>query len=73
MWHPPDMPSRDRWVKLLGLSAVVGVAAAGALASRVQRPQRDYERWEVTERLHRRHAEARQRLDDAHAGVWGSE
>lgn len=67
------MPSRDRWAKLLGLSTVVGVAAAGALAARAQRPQRDYARWQITERLHRRHAEARRRIEDAQAGVWGSE
>ena len=67
------MPSRDRWAKLLGLSTVVGVAAAGVLVARAPRPAADYARWQVTERLHRRHAEARQRLEEAQAGVWGSE
>lgn len=68
------MPSRDRWLKLLGLSTVIGVAATGALAARTARAQRsDYARWQITERLRRRHAEARRRLEDAEAGVWGSE
>ena len=67
------MASRDRWLKLLGLGAVVGVAAGGALAARARRPQRDYARWQVTEHLHRRHADARHRVEDAEAGVWGSE
>ena len=67
------MPSRDRWLKLLGLGAVAGVAATGALVARSRRPQRDYERWQVTEHLHRRHTDARRRLEDAEAGVWGSE
>lgn len=67
------MPSRDRWVKLLGLGAVLGVAATGAVAARVARPQREYARWQVTEHLHRRHSEARRRWSDAEAGVWGSE
>ena len=67
------MPSRDRWLKLLGLGAVLGVTASGVLAARAQRPQRDYERWQITEHLRRRHADARRRRDDAAAGVWGSE
>jgi len=67
------MPSRDRWLKLLGLGTVLGVTATGALAARAMRPQRDYASWQITEHLRRRHAEARRRREDAEAGVWGSE
>lgn len=65
--------TRNRWAKLLGLGAVAGVAATGAVVARTTRPRQDYERWQITERLHARHAEAKARLQDAEAGVWGSE
>ncbi|HHU10919.1 MAG TPA: hypothetical protein GXZ60_13040 [Intrasporangiaceae bacterium] len=67
------MPSRERWIKLLGLGTIIGVAASGALVARAARPRRDYERWEITERLHRRYDEARERLEVAEGGVWGAE
>jgi len=73
MWHARAMPSTNRWRKLLGLSTVLGVAATGVLVARSRRPRRDYEKWQITERLRRRHSEARQRLEDAQSGVWGSE
>ena len=67
------MPSKNRWFKLLGLSTLVGVAATGVLAARQPRPERELEKWQIPERLHRRHAQARQRMEDAQAGTWGSE
>lgn len=63
----------NRLRKLLGVSAVLGVAATGVVVARRERRRRTYTPGEVREHLHRRHAEALLRKRDAEGGVWGSE
>jgi hypothetical protein len=47
---------RGSWWKLVGLAAVVGVAATGAVLARAERRRRSYTPDEVRQRLHERHA-----------------
>ncbi|MGF1663082.1 MAG: hypothetical protein ACFCVG_11565 [Kineosporiaceae bacterium] len=47
---------RSSWWKLVGLAAVVGVAATGATLARAERRRRAYTPDEVRRRLHERHA-----------------
>ena len=47
-----------QWQKVLGLAAVMGVAATGAVIIRDQRRRRAYTPQEVRDRLHARLAEA---------------
>lgn len=63
----------NRFRKLLGVSAVLGVAATGAVLVRRERARRDYTPTEVRDHLRRRYAEALAVQREAQAGVWGSE
>lgn len=47
---------RGSWWKLVGLAAVVGVAATGAVLARAERRRRAYTPDEVRARLHERYA-----------------
>ncbi len=67
------MPSLNRWWKLLGLAAVAGVAATGAVIDRQTRTSTAYAPSEITAHLRRRFQEARERAADSAAGLDGSE
>ena len=43
-----------RWIKLIGLAGVVGVAATGVLVARSERQRRAYTPEEIRSRLHTR-------------------
>ena len=47
-----------RWVKLIGLAGVLGVAATGVIIARSERQRRAYTPDEIRSRLHARLAEA---------------
>ncbi|MGF1646908.1 MAG: hypothetical protein ACFCVF_08320 [Kineosporiaceae bacterium] len=47
---------RGAWWKLVGLAAVVGVAATGVALARAERRRRTYSPDEVRRRLHERYA-----------------
>ncbi|CCI54272.1 hypothetical protein [Nostocoides jenkinsii] len=67
------MLSRNRVRKLLGVSAVVGVAATGVAVARRERAVRAYTPGQVHNRLRERYAEALATARDAADGTWGSE
>lgn len=46
--------NRNRWLKVLGVAAVAGVAATGALVARDERQRRAYTPDEVRDRLRER-------------------